>query len=327
MINKRKINGLYSKWGLLHDVSKVLNFILVFLAVQLFIIIWRAPWDVKEIDLWSISIFLGAPLFIMGKSWVWIKTNRIRREYMKYITKAGKGIEYYKDFFINGLLIGSVGKEFIIIINSSEIYRNYFIDYGQYEIAGGFVLYAILELISNIETDRLRLKGYRRNCINKSIFDMNNDFVYISHLLEEISSESLRRYVAHELYTYAARARFNKRCHYIFSFISLSAPAVAVIFNNLSDLTIYSKMLVSILSAIATIATGIASIVKFRETWIRYRSCCEILKREVTEYISNVGEYGKQGLSEWEKQEIFYKKLKEGIVREECEWKNLRNKE
>lgn len=137
--------------------------------------------------------------------------------------------------------------------------------------------------------------------------------------------EGMKHYLTHELYTYAGRARFYKYCHYVFSIISLSVPALAIVVNNWGNGIPKGERMVSVLAAVATIATGITGIVKFKESWIRYRSYCEILKREVMEYVNNLSDYADDSLGEKEKLDAFYGKIKKRIEKEEQEWKDLRN--
>ena len=159
----------------------------------------------------------------------------------------------------------------------------------------------------------------------KTVTQMKDDYKYISDLLDKISDEGIKNYLAHELYTYAERTRFYKYCHYIFSIISLSAPALAIVVNNLGSGTTLGETLVSVFAAVATIATGTAGIFKFKETWIRYRSYCEMLKRDVTEYVNNLSEYADASMTEKDKMDKFYDNIRKRIEKEEQEWRDLRN--
>lgn len=331
------LNLLYCKWKIFICILKILDLLILFEVVQILAIIIKSGCDISEFTLWNQIIFGAAPLFITGKVICAQKIKKIEQNYKWYL-KDVHGINIEKKekheneerenaknekrcyFGISTIL----GIEIIAVATYIQYYRELWLAIIQYQILGIFLVYTFLEIIYKWKNchglNKIKKKEY-----NKIMSNMNDDFVYISNLLEKMDNENIKKYVAHQLYTYAEKARYNKRCYYIFSIISLSAPAIALVFNNLSEATDSTKLLVSILSAVATIATGINSLVKFKETWIRYRSYCEILKREVTEYITGVGDYKAKKDDKEAKQEIFYQKLSKRIIEEENEWKNAKS--
>lgn len=149
---------------------------------------------------------------------------------------------------------------------------------------------------------------------------IRQDSFYIPKLLEKIEDEQLKDYIAHELYTYAVRARFYKYGYYICSITALVAPTIVVIINSRFSESDSGKLSVSIFSGIATIASGMLGIVKFKETWTRYRYNCEILKSEIAAYINNKGDYE----DAWEKEELFYERINSIINGEISDWRKLR---
>lgn len=324
------LNLLYCRWKIFNCTLKILNLLIVFMGVQLLLIIIKAWGNIAEFNLWNQIIWGTTPLFIVGKMICVPRIKNIEQDYEWYL-KDVQGINIEKrenteneksfHFWINIIL----SIEVVVVGICIQDYRELWLAIIQYQIAGIFLVYFLGEIIYKwgncYGSNKVKKKDY-----NKIMTNMNDDFVYISSLLERMDNENIKKYVAHQLYTYAEKARYNKRCYYIFSIISLSAPAVALVFNNLSEATNSTKLLVSILSAVATIATGINSLVKFKETWIRYRSYCEILKREVTEYITGVGDYKAMKNDKEGKQEIFYQKLSKRIIEEENEWKNAKSK-
>ena len=121
---------------------------------------------------------------------------------------------------------------------------------------------------------------------------IKDDETYIPYILKCLNDNLLAAIIGHELYTYATRARFYKRAYYISAFLTLIAPAVVIILNNAFDKSNPQlKMWISLLSGLATIASGVAGIVKFKESWIRYRSNCEKVKYELAHYIGECGVY------------------------------------
>ena len=127
------------------------------------------------------------------------------------------------------------------------------------------------------------------NKVDKSIRD---DKFFIPYILSKLEDESLEASVGHELYTYAVRAQFYKECFYTSEFITLIAPAIVVGLNNaLEEQDIIIRILVSVFSGLASIASGIAGIVKFKESWVRYLSNCEAVKHELVYYVAKCPPY------------------------------------
>ena len=323
------LNLLYCKWKIFNCILKIFNLLIIFEGVQLLLILIKEGCNITGFSLWNHIIFGGAPLFVAGEMICVHRMKNIEKNYEKYV-KEGQGIEIKKikkaenkEKFYFGVNI-ILGIEILVTVICIQNYRELLIVTIQYQVAGIFLIYFGGEIIYKWRNcyalNKIKKKDY-----NKIMSNMNDDFVYISSLLERMDNENIKKYVAHQLYTYAEKARFNKRCYYIFSMISLSAPAVALVFNNLSEETNSTKWFVSVLSAVATTATGINGLVKFKETWIRYRSYCEILKREVTEYITGVGDYKAMKNDQEGKQEIFYQKLSKRIIEEENEWKSAKS--
>lgn len=55
---------------------------------------------------------------------------------------------------------------------------------------------------------------------------LRHDKDYIYELINEIKSDKLKKWIAHELYTYAFRAKFYKRIFWICFWISLFFPVI-----------------------------------------------------------------------------------------------------
>lgn len=164
---------------------------------------------------------------------------------------------------------------------------------------------------------RLGLKGKNSPSGDDEI---RADSFYIPKLLGKIENDKLKDQIAHELYTYAVRAKFYKYGYYICSITALVSPTIVVILNSVSSETVIVKLGVSIFSGIAAIASGMLGIVKFKESWTRYRYNCEILKAEVAAYINRQGDYENSDGRE----QLFYKNVKAIINEEIYDWKKLR---
>lgn len=147
------------------------------------------------------------------------------------------------------------------------------------------------------------------------------DKAYIPSLLEGIYNQNLKNYIAHQLYTYAIRARFYKIGYYFCSIISLAAPSIVVVINSLGIEEGIQRIGVAVFSAMASIASGLLGIVKFKESWIRYRYNCERLKLEIVEYVNGVEDY--TGKAEAEKIDILSAAVDKIVSEETNDWREL----
>lgn len=159
---------------------------------------------------------------------------------------------------------------------------------------------------------------YKNHVSNES--KIREDSLYIPKLLEKIEDDKLKNYIAHALYTYAVRARFYKYGYYICSITALVAPTIVVILNSGFGESVLTKLGVSIFSGIATVASGMLGIVKFKESWTRYRYHCELLKGEVAAYINKQGPYENADKIK----QTFYEHVNKIFNDEVCDWKKLR---
>lgn len=126
----------------------------------------------------------------------------------------------------------------------------------------------------------------------KKAQDIYKDKNYIPELLKNLNNDQIKKHLEHELYTYAIRAIFYKRMFYILSFITITFPALITVVNVFSGSTFsVEKLIVTILSALSSIAAGILGIANVRENWISYRSNCELLKEEIFKYMISAKPY------------------------------------
>lgn len=328
------MNKIYNRYKHYNYLLKILNVCLWVNAIQMTFFIITFLFFSKEYSAWNVAVPVITFWLIIAKEVCSLHMEVLKTEYKMYLIKyKERGIKRSKiRNFVFGILIVAMflvslfdmfQKQglFLIVFQKEALSSNIFIVFS-----GILLAYIIFDAVCNWYA------GKNNFVVHERMFTglkgkMSNEYAYIASLIERTKDEDIKKYVAHELYHYAKRAKFNKRCYYIFSIISLIAPAIALVVNNSFEAEFFSKVCVSTLSAVATISTGVNGLVKFKETWIRYRSYCEILKRELTEYVSNLGEYSNEQLGEKDKKELFYKKMKENVQEEEKEWKTMRGKE
>lgn len=326
---KRKEKIMHEKWNKLHFVFIIMIYIEIFLVIQLLVIWQKVTVEVEnltmlmlrdKIILFIVPVCIEIIILILYEK---IKLSKEHKEFLIKVENVNCKDKSLKSSILYIISIFIILIEYIGVVSKIDIAYEKLICYIQCEVGILFLVFGLFKIFIGISN---KYTMSRREKVKEiELIHMSNDLVYITQLLEQIKDEGIRKYLAHELYTYATRATFYKRCHYIFALISLGAPAMATAFNTISNGNESSKIIVSILSLIATVSTGITGIVKFRESWIRYRSYCEILKREVTEYVNCMGDYVDDSIDKNERLISFYERLQERIECEEAEWKELRS--
>lgn len=156
---------------------------------------------------------------------------------------------------------------------------------------------------------------------------IETDKVYIPKLMEGIRDEQLRQQIEHELYTYARRAVFYKRCYYILTCATIILPALVSVVNVVpSDSPNEIKLTVTILSAVSAVAAGVLGAANVHEHWTSYRSACENLKEEIFLYVKAVAPYDIDDSKERESK--FVSNLLNLYHQENSRWKdNVRKKD
>lgn len=150
---------------------------------------------------------------------------------------------------------------------------------------------------------------------------IEEDDVYIRKLLESIEDGVLEDRVAHELYTYARRAKIYKRFYIVCFVISISMPTVAAALQFM-DGTVW-KVIVVMLMGSVTISTGFISGLKIREKWEHYRCYCETMKQEIFCCLMGIGEAYKDRGDE-EREKLLAERLEEMIDKEAEAWRKIR---
>lgn len=95
--------------------------------------------------------------------------------------------------------------------------------------------------------------------------------------------------MAHELCTYASRARFYKYWYNCSQIAIFCIPVLIVAFQNINWQ--YSNVLVTIFSVFISAISGICNALAFRKKWEHYRYYLECSKHELYLYLVSSGPY------------------------------------
>lgn len=314
---RQKDKKLCLQWEIVNTISRICLFICTILATQLLIVISRnylMPENSISMNLQDSIIEYGFVFFLIG-----FVCSCIRKWYIRciYISRFNLEKMEKKDgvdiiIFVLGIIIFCVHL-FVCGANDINKWITMQIALIIWPLLLGVIAFVIRylylgEVVSDIE----------------DVAQIRNDKEYIPQLLKNIQDKELEKYVAHELYTYALRAKFYKKGYYICSIITLVAPSIVVVINSFAISELVQQIGVALFSAMATIASGLLGIVKFKESWVRYRYNCEGLKHEISRYVNENGEYS--GKSVDEKNKILFTKVNQMVVVEANDWKGLRTK-
>jgi len=304
---------------------KLVRNVCLVLILQLGIIglkVWIGGYDIKQMHIFDMIVHYAYFISVLGYLFLTLRIVFLYEiDYKKKIMDIGKAKQQpcnYDEILVNicGLVVCVI---VAIIVTRCEREINT-IDWLilQYGLLAWIISICVVEKV----TSYLNGKGVK-GALEKGGRKIAHDTSYIPKLLERLEDSQLKQYIAHELYTYAARARFYKIGYYICSIVALTAPAIAMMLNSAFEETVIGKCGISVFSGMATIASGLLGIVKFKESWIRYRYNCEILKREIVSYVNDADEYKDSD----NKKQVFYKRIDQIIYMEIGDWKQLRQKE
>lgn len=147
---------------------------------------------------------------------------------------------------------------------------------------------------------------------------LKNDQNYITELLNGVESEELKKWIAHELYTYAERAQLYKKLYWVCFLLCLELPIITAALQFGEGFVF--RIMVVILLGCVTVITGITSGMKLREKWEHYRKYCEEMKSEISCCQNRVGQY--KNITNPE--EVLAEKIKEMIKKETGEWQKIK---
>jgi len=106
--------------------------------------------------------------------------------------------------------------------------------------------------------------------------------------------EYLNHRVNEQIQWYSTKSSTNKRLHYATrgSIIFFSA-LIPFISGFLETGPVYLNYVVGVLGMLVAVLTGISTLVKFQEKWVKYRATSIILKQEKFLYLNKSGHYRK----------------------------------
>lgn len=147
---------------------------------------------------------------------------------------------------------------------------------------------------------------------------LKEDQNYITELLNGVESEELKKWIAHELYTYAERAHLYKKLYWACFLLCLGLPIITAALQ-FGEGFVFRIMVVILLGSVTAI-TAMTSGMKLREKWEHYRKYCEEMKSEISCCQNRVGQY--KNISNPE--EVLAEKIKEMIKKEAGEWQKIK---
>lgn len=152
----------------------------------------------------------------------------------------------------------------------------------------------------------------------KQYKNLRKDEKYIFELINDVQNEKLKKRIAHELYTYATRAKKYKGLFKCCLLVGLFFPVFASMLQTCHSET--AGTLAVLLMGCVTAATGLTNGLKYREKWEHYRKYCEEMKREIICCQNEIGKYENQNNSE----KILAEELEKMIKKETNEWEKIK---
>ncbi len=130
--------------------------------------------------------------------------------------------------------------------------------------------------------------------------------------------EYLEDRVEEQINWYNRKSISNKKWFYLLQIIVLVMSATVPVVSILSIVfeSIWIRLGIGILGAIAAIATGIISICQFRKNWIEYRTTAESLKCEKYMFKTKTGFYAERDAFP-----VFVERIEALVSKEHTDWK------
>ncbi|MCR8744298.1 DUF4231 domain-containing protein [Romboutsia lituseburensis] len=132
---------------------------------------------------------------------------------------------------------------------------------------------------------------FDRTCENLGINTLSKEKESLEMYTSKIQDEYIKNRIDHILSWYINKATFYKRLFYTLSVILLVINASIPFINQLGldD----SPIIITGISTIATIITGILTLFTMKDTWFRYRNHVELIKSQCSLFNGQVGIYSK----------------------------------
>lgn len=116
----------------------------------------------------------------------------------------------------------------------------------------------------------------------KTIYDIRNEFK-LENLTDNENDYISNRVIA-QISWYDSKATTAQKKYKLLSTVSFSLTALIPILV-LFDLPIINKIIVAILSSVASVINFVTSICMYKDLWIKYRTNCENLKSKLHIYL------------------------------------------
>ena len=152
----------------------------------------------------------------------------------------------------------------------------------------------------------------------KQFKTLKDDEKYIFELINDVQNEKLKKRIAHELYTYATRAKKYKGLFKCCLIVGLFFPVLASALQMCHSAV--SGIVAVLLMGCVTAATGLTNGLKYREKWEHYRKYCEEMKREIIYCQCEMGKY--ENVDNAEK--LLAEELEKMIKKETNEWGKIK---
>ena len=116
---------------------------------------------------------------------------------------------------------------------------------------------------------------------------LKDELESIDIFISSIQDEVIKRRVKQVLVWNIKKATKNKFIFYLLSILALILNASIPVINQLNQYDI----IVTIISSIVVVITGILTLINFKDVWYRYRVTVENIKRECIMLSCKYGEY------------------------------------
>lgn len=144
------------------------------------------------------------------------------------------------------------------------------------------------------------------------------DKKYIEFQVSQIENEVLQMRIIHELGTYMHGAHLYKWLFILSQVFIVGLPVVIIYLQQVCGEVGWSSVLAAAISAVSTIT----NVMSFQTKWKHYRSYCEILKQEISYYLSHIGKY--EGKSKEERVRLLSERIEKYVEEEGEKWKHIK---
>ena len=107
--------------------------------------------------------------------------------------------------------------------------------------------------------------------------------------VEKIEDRVIKSRILHLLDWYIRKANFYRNIFYVMSVSLIVINAIIPVIIQMS--LVEKDIIVSIISSLATVISGVLTLFTMKDTWGRYREYAELIKEECMKYNCCFGEY------------------------------------